>query len=60
MKIKYERYHQQQLDESDCGVTCLKTVLKSFGSDLSLEKLRELSGTSSNGTTMLGLLQSMC
>jgi len=43
MKIKYERYHQQQLDESDCGVTCLKTVLKSFGSDLSLEKLRELS-----------------
>ncbi|MEN8126055.1 MAG: peptidase domain-containing ABC transporter [Bacteroidota bacterium] len=57
MKIKYQKYHQHQLDESDCGVICLKTVLKSFGSDLSLEKLRELSGTSSNGTTMLGLLQ---
>ncbi|MCF6347564.1 MAG: cysteine peptidase family C39 domain-containing protein, partial [Flavobacteriaceae bacterium] len=57
MKINYQKLHQQQLDISDCGVVCLKTVLKSFKGDLSLEKLREYSGTSITGTTMLGLIQ---
>ncbi|RPD91223.1 hypothetical protein EGM88_14900 [Aureibaculum marinum] len=49
--------HNQQQDQSDCGVVCLKTILNYFDSDASLERLREYSGTSSNGTTMLGLLQ---
>ncbi|WP_175418915.1 peptidase domain-containing ABC transporter [Aureibaculum algae] len=54
MRIKI---HNQQQDQSDCGVVCLKTVLNYFESDSPLERLREYSGTSSNGTTMLGLLQ---
>ncbi len=52
-KIKHIRQH----DQSDCGVACLRTVLLYFGGDASLERLRELSGTTRQGTTMLGLLQ---
>jgi len=52
-----EKYHVRQLDQSDCGVACLKAVLKYFGSDAPLERLREISGTSITGTTMLGILQ---
>jgi len=46
-----------QKDQSDCGVACLLSLLKYYGGDSSLEKLRELSGTSITGTTMLGLYQ---
>jgi ATP-binding cassette subfamily B protein len=53
----YNKYHSVQKDHSDCGVVCLRTILKSMNSDYSLERLRELSGTTVNGTTMLGLLQ---
>ena len=53
-----QKYHIQQQGESDCGVACLKSVLRSFGGDASLERLRESSGTTPQGTTMLGLLQS--
>jgi len=49
--------HTQQHDQSDCGVACLRSVLRYFDSDASLERLREMSGTTQQGTTMLGLLQ---
>ena len=47
----------RQQDRSDCGVACLSTLIQQFGGYESLEKIRELSGTSTEGTTMLGLLQ---
>jgi ATP-binding cassette subfamily B protein len=53
----YQQYHIQQRDQSDCGVACLASLVKYFGSDISLEKLREVSGTSKEGTTLLGLYQ---
>ncbi len=46
-----------QQDQSDCGVACLKSLVAYYGGDISLEKLRELSGTSRQGTTLLGLYQ---
>ena len=46
-----------QQDGSDCGVACLKMLLRYYGSDASLERLRELSGTNKQGTTLLGLYQ---
>lgn len=46
-----------QLDQSDCGVACLLSILKYHGGSKSLENLRELSGTSKQGTTLLGLYQ---
>lgn len=56
-KETYQQYHIQQRDQSDCGVACLASLMKYFGSDISLEKLREVSGTSKEGTTLLGLYQ---
>ena len=46
-----------QQDQSDCGVACLATIIKYHHGNSSLEDLRKLSGTSRQGTTMLGLLQ---
>ena len=52
-----EKIHTLQLDQSDCGVACLLSLLKFYGGNESLEKLRELSGTNKQGTTLLGLYQ---
>jgi len=46
-----------QLDQSDCGVACLLSLIQYYGGTSSLEKLRELSGTTKQGTTLLGLYQ---
>jgi ATP-binding cassette subfamily B protein len=55
--MRVNKFHSKQLDQSDCGVVCLQTILKYYNSNYSLEKLREYSGTNSQGTTMLGLMQ---
>jgi ATP-binding cassette subfamily B protein len=58
MTIKHiEKTHTLQLDQSDCGVACLMSLVKLYGGTNSIEKLRELSGTTKQGTTMLGLYQ---
>ena len=49
--------HILQHDQSDCGVACLLSLIHYYGGDNSLEKLRELSGTTKQGTTLLGLYQ---
>lgn len=46
-----------QKDQTDCGVGCLQSLVRFYGGDVSLEKLREKSGTSKTGTTLLGLYQ---
>lgn len=58
MNLKHiQKTHTLQLDQSDCGVACLSSIVKLNGGNTPLEKLRELSGTSLEGTTMLGLYQ---
>jgi ABC-type bacteriocin/lantibiotic exporter with double-glycine peptidase domain len=58
MNIKHiEKTHTLQLDQSDCGVACLMSLIKLNGGTNSIEKLREWSGTTKQGTTMLGLYQ---
>lgn len=52
-----EKTHTLQLDQSDCGVACLLSIIKLYEANHSLEKLRELSGTTKQGTTLLGLYQ---
>ncbi|MDR1984526.1 MAG: peptidase domain-containing ABC transporter [Prevotellaceae bacterium] len=47
----------QQHDQSDCGIACLLSVIKYHGGYVSLERLRELSGTNNEGTSLLGLYQ---
>lgn len=46
-----------QHDQSDCGVACLLSLIQYYGGSNNLEKLRELSGTTKQGTTLLGLYQ---
>lgn len=46
-----------QQDQSDCGVACLLSLIELHGGSQSLERLRELSGTTKQGTTLLGLYQ---
>ncbi len=46
-----------QQDQSDCGVACLASIIKFHQGESSLENLRKLSGTSKQGTTLLGLMQ---
>lgn len=52
-----QKTHTLQLDHSDCGVACLLSIIKFYNGNHTLEKLRELSGTTTQGTTMLGLYQ---
>lgn len=56
-KKQSQIHHIQQQGQSDCGVACLKSILRYFDSDASFERLRELSGTTTQGTTMLGMIQ---
>jgi ATP-binding cassette subfamily B protein len=46
-----------QHGKSDCGVACLLSIIKYYKGSSTLEKLRELSGTTKQGTTLLGLYQ---
>lgn len=52
-----QKSHTLQLDQSDCGVACLLSIIKLYGGSDSLENLRALSGTNREGTTLLGLYQ---
>ena len=47
----------RQHDQSDCGVACLASIIQYYGGHAKMEKLRELSGTTKQGTTLLGLYQ---
>ncbi len=58
MNIKHiHKTHILQHDQSDCGVACLVSLLQYYEGSGSIEKLRELSGTTKQGTTLLGLYQ---
>ena len=45
------------MEQSDCGVACLAAVIRYYNGFEHLERLREWSGTTQQGTTMLGLYQ---
>ncbi|MCH5598138.1 cysteine peptidase family C39 domain-containing protein [Niabella ginsengisoli] len=46
-----------QQDQSDCGVACLLSLIKYYSGNNTFETLRNLSGTNTTGTTLLGLYQ---
>ena len=54
---KIQKTHMLQRYQSDCGVACLLSIIQYYGGTDSLERLRELSGTTTEGTTILGLYQ---
>ena len=60
MAINIKRIKEASLlqhDSTDCGAACLASVIRYFGGEAGIEKIRRLSGTNQSGTTMLGLYQ---
>jgi ATP-binding cassette subfamily B protein len=44
-----------QLDQMDCGPTCLRMIAKHYGRSFSLENLRSLSNITREGVSLLGI-----
>ena len=44
--------HYKQPDQMDCGPTCLRMIAKHYGRTISLEKLRKLSETTREGSSL--------
>ncbi|MEG7381522.1 peptide cleavage/export ABC transporter [Bacillus subtilis] len=54
----FKKYHcVKQLDEKDCGAACLATILRHYGSRMSLSKIRDIAGTNQEGTSALGIVR---
>ena len=51
--IKFPFYKQP--DFKDCGPTCLKIISKHFGKNIPLQQIRNLSETTREGSSLLGL-----
>ncbi|RUT08337.1 bacteriocin cleavage/export ABC transporter [Dulcicalothrix desertica PCC 7102] len=51
--MRYPIVLQHNLE--DCGAACIATVAKYYGRSLSLARIREVVGTGSRGTSLLGL-----
>ena len=47
----------RQHDATDCGVACLRSLTRYYGGEVTPERLREISGTNRQGTTLLGMVQ---
>ena len=54
---RIEKSFVHQHDMTDCGAACLLSLIRYYGGDSSILHLREISGTSNTGTTLLGLYQ---
>lgn len=47
----------QQFDETDCGAACLAMIASHFGQHLSVAKIRNISGTDTEGTNLNGIIK---
>ncbi len=52
-----EKCFVRQHDMTDCGAACLLSLIRYYGGESSILHLREISGTTNSGTTLLGLYQ---
>ena len=55
--LRFRKTFVPQVDMMDCGVASLASISRYYGSDYSLAHLRELTKTTKEGTTALGLVQ---
>ena len=53
--LKSQFIHQH--GQSDCGVACLSAIINYHGGNRTLDEIRQLSGTTKTGTSLLGLYQ---
>lgn len=47
--------YYKQMDEMDCGATCLRIIFKHYGKLVSIHKIRKLCQTTKNGVNLLGI-----
>ncbi|NBB28217.1 peptidase domain-containing ABC transporter [Cellulophaga sp. BC115SP] len=47
----------QQLDQMECGPTCLRMIAKHYGLSLNIQRLRDASGFSREGVSLLGIAE---
>jgi ATP-binding cassette subfamily B protein len=47
----------QQPDHMDCGPTCLRMIAKHYGRTISLQKLRAISETTREGSTLKNIAE---
>lgn len=53
----FKKIYVPQVDETDCGDAALAMILRHYGTEISLAKLRNLTKTNQWGTTALGLVK---
>lgn len=51
------KYYVSQKDETDCGAAALAMILKHYGANYPIAKLRDLARTTKRGTTALGIVK---
>lgn len=49
----------KQHDLKDCGAACIAMILKRYQSNVPISKIREIAGTDSAGTNMMGLMRTL-
>ena len=49
----------KQHDVTDCGAACIATVCLQYKKEMTITKLRDMSGTDIKGTTVLGIVQTL-
>ncbi len=47
----------RQIDQMDCGAACVAMLCRGFGHDVSMTSIRYAVGTSTDGTTLRGLIR---
>lgn len=54
-KVKRRFPHYSQMDQMDCGATCLRIIFKYYGQAVSIHKIRQLCQTTKVGVNLLGI-----
>lgn len=49
----------KQHDITDCGAACIATICLQYKKEMTITKLRDMSGTDVKGTTVLGIVQTL-
>lgn len=53
MKARFPHYNQ--MDQMDCGATCLRIIFKYYGRAISIQRIRQLCQTNRDGVNLLGI-----
>lgn len=57
--FKRNRYFFKQSDEADCGVACIHMLLNRHGYHISMERIRQLTHKSNEGTSVLDMTHAL-